>query len=260
MLNVGAREWELESGGRLSSGERLQLAASVIPLQAARAVRTWMAGRHIERRLAQADLPSLQIPTGAEVTQALQDCRSASSITEMYHGLRSFFFASLLARGLALSFEVDLLCVSALLHNVGLTPRYRYQGDDCHCYAVASGRAAYRISERWRWPEVRRWRLREAIVLHMNPAVPGWASTEAYLLQAGVAMDLLGIGLKRLPRPLVCGVYRRYPRGNFAREFAALMRKEAKTHPHGRVALWEQFGFSGAIAADRPGRIDCDGG
>lgn len=259
MSKVGTLEWEAESGGRLSSRERLKLAAAVMPLNLWRALATRAGGKEMRGRLAHVELQTLRVPPSAAATEALQECRSASSITQMYHGMRSFFFGSLIGQAQRISFDADLLCVAALLHDVGLTRRYRYQGDDCHCCAVASGRAAYRISERWRWPESRRQRLKEAIVLHLNPAVSRWVNTEAYLLHAGIAMDRLGVGLKQLPRALVCGLYRRYPRGNFAGEFADIIRAEAKTHPRSRIAVWEAFGLSRAIAADRPGCLDCSG-
>lgn len=256
---VGTLAWELERGGRLSPGERFRMTASIVPAYLSRMIHAWADTAESSRCLADVDVDSLRIPPESEAIEAFNECRSAASLTRAYHAVRVFFFGMLLGRAQRLSFDTNLFCVAALLHDVGLTRRYRYQGDDCHCYAVASARAAYRISERWRWPEPRRERLREAIVRYLNPAVTRRAGIEAYLLHAGAEMDWLGAGLERLPHRLVCGIYRHYPRGNFAADFAAEVRVEAKTRPRSRTALREQFGFSRAIAADRPGRIDCTG-
>jgi hypothetical protein len=152
-----------------------------------------------------------------------------------------------------LTFDAELLYVTALLHDLGLTPTHRDQGVDCHCFAVAGARAAFRLSEKWNWPEERRNEMREAIVLHLNPSVPVSWGKEAHLLHAGAGIDVLGTQPPRLPLASVCGIFKRHPRQHIAPEVAAAMRAEAKMHPYGRVALWERFGFSDTIAMDRPG-------
>jgi len=254
MAKVGSLDWELRTGGRLSRLERLKMIAAAIRLQLLnRGRRRRKAGRAM-RQLTELNLDAIWIPDTTTAREALEACATASSPALFNHCVRTYLFGALIGQAGKLTFDAELLYVSALLHDLGLAPSHRDRGADCHCFAVAGARAAFRLSETWNWPDDRRNRMREAITLHLNPSVPVSDGEEAHLLHAGAGADVLGARLNRLPSLLVCNVVARYPRHNVASELALAMRAEAKKYPHGRVALWERFGFSDNIAADKPGR------
>jgi hypothetical protein len=254
MAKVGTLYWELKTGGRLSRLGRLKMMAAAIRRRLLNRGTRQQKAEHAITQLAALNLDAVRIPDTAAAREALEACTTASSPALLNHCARTYLFGALIGQASKLTFDTEFLYVSALLHDLGLVPAYRNQGADCHCFAVAGARAAFRLSETWNWPLDRRNRMREAIILHLNPSVPRSLGDEAHLLHAGAGADVLGTRLGELPSQLICDVFTRHPRHGIASEIALAMRAEAKKYPHGRVALWERFGFSDNIAADKPER------
>ena len=74
-----------------------------------------------------------------------------------------------------------------------------------------------------------------AIAMHYTPGVGLESGAEAYLLSAGTAVDVFGLRSNEIPDAVRQSVIQEYPRLGFKREFAGLLRAEAKQVPRGRA-------------------------
>ena len=93
------------------------------------------------------------------------------------------------------------------------------------------------------WPEHRCATLADAICLHLNVAVPLERGPEAHLLQAGAALDVIGLRHWQLTPETVASVLARHPRHDMKKASYPLFVAEA--HPRTRAQLlhrWLLFG------------------
>ena len=83
-----------------------------------------------------------------------------------------------------------------------------------------------------------------AIAMHYTPGVGLESGAEAYLLSAGAAVDVFGLRSNEIPDAVRQSVIQEYPRLGFKREFAGLLRAEAKQVPRGRAWYLHRFALS----------------
>ena len=83
-----------------------------------------------------------------------------------------------------------------------------------------------------------------AIAMHHTPGVGLESGAEAYLLSAGAALDVFGLRSNEIPDAVRHSIIQEYPRLGFKREFAGLLRAEAKQVPRGRAWYLHRFAMS----------------
>jgi hypothetical protein len=83
-----------------------------------------------------------------------------------------------------------------------------------------------------------------AIAMHHTPGVGIDAGAEAYLLSTGAAVDVFGLRSSEVPDEVRNRVIQEYPRLGFKREFAGLLRAEARQVPRGRAWYLHRFAMS----------------
>jgi hypothetical protein len=83
-----------------------------------------------------------------------------------------------------------------------------------------------------------------AIAMHSTPGVGLEAGAEAYLLSAGASVDVFGLRADEIPDAVRRDIVGQYPRLGFKREFAGLLRAEAKQVPRGRAWYLHRFAVS----------------
>ncbi|WP_234433603.1 HD domain-containing protein [Streptomyces rimosus] len=103
--------------------------------------------------------------------------------------MRSYFFGAAWAQARGLHFDSELLFVSAMLHDLALTPPF-----DSHAlpFEEAGGHLARVFTAGLGWPRERRDRAAELIVLHMRDDVEPEQDPESRLLQVGTSADVSG--------------------------------------------------------------------
>ena len=188
----------------------------------------------------------IRVPDSDVARDAERLSREASPPFLYAHAIRSFFFASLLARRDGQRVDEEALYVGCVLHDIGLTPSH---GHHSRPFEYVSADVAVDLSAEFAWPEPRRNELRRAIVLHMAAEVGASETAEARLLHAGVALDVTGHRLADVDALAQREILRRFPRGPFKREFAALMREEAERKPGCAAATLVKRGLIERIEA-----------
>ncbi|MBT2790072.1 HD domain-containing protein [Paraburkholderia strydomiana] len=126
------------------------------------------------------------------------------------HSVRVFLFAALIGQRRRVAYDADLLYVTALFHDVGLTPPYqssqrRFEVDSAN--AVKSFLSEHdaldtEIAEAWR-----------ATALHTTFGIETEMLTLASLIITGVETDLLGLHFDEVDHSERNSVLRAFPRG-----------------------------------------------
>lgn len=149
------------------------------------------------------------------------------------HCLRSYLWGSTYAAMHGISFDSELLYVSALLHDIGLTEPF-----DSHRMAFedAGGNLAWVFGIAAGWPSERAARAAEIIVLHMRDDVAATDNAEAHLLQVATSWDVAGRRPEEFSTETRAEVLTRYPRLGFGDEFLACFADQAARKPESAAA------------------------
>jgi hypothetical protein len=237
---LGSYAWAINGGGKLTQAERLrQIYDGVCAKIAAKFARG--------AALQLADLQEIRPPDSALCQAALALCQSASSTALVNHAYRGYLFAKLLDP-LRTDYDEEALFTSFLLHDLGLTERYRIARPDWHCFTLPGAEAAIQLIQQQRLPDALGMRIADAICLHLNVVVRADHGREAQLLRLGSGADVAGIGLQGVPRVVIDALVQRYPRAGLKAELDRSLGYEHQQHPHSRIGLLcGSLGFHGLI-------------
>lgn len=189
------------------------------------------------------EVVGVRIPRTPVAEAAAARARAALPIVLFGHACRVFMFAMLSAQRTGEMCDADLLYVSAMYANLGLTDAYahstvRYELDSAD--AARSHLDRYGIGER---EQNEAWL---AIALHMTPGIASRVSPLANALAAAIQTDLTAAHLDTYSPEQRTGVLAAYPRDpQFKHEFIAAMGRGLAHRPA------TTFGTVGADVLDR---------
>ncbi|MFI8231117.1 HD domain-containing protein [Streptomyces sp. NPDC085900] len=159
---------------------------------------------------------AVEIPDTEAVAEATAFLRETTGPLVFHHSRRVFLFGSLHARELGLQPDPELLYVSAMFHDVGLSApfsdvqqRFELDGAD-HARRFLLDRGFSEGAAEVVWT---------AIALHTTPGIPGRMGPETAATNYGVLTDAIGWGLDRLDGGQVEEIVAAHPRGEFKKEF-----------------------------------------
>ncbi|MEV4873634.1 HD domain-containing protein [Streptomyces syringium] len=189
----------------------------------------------------------LVIPDSSACSAALEVATAYCSPALLNHSIRSYLWAAAHAKASDITFDAELLYVSALLHDLGLVAEF-----DSHTvpFEEAGGHVAWVFGAAAGWPVERRVRASEVIVRHMGDGVDVAEDPEGHLLAYSTSVDISGRGADALPAELRAEVLARYPRLGLAEEFTACFRDQADRKPESSAAAAVRGGIATRIAAN----------
>jgi hypothetical protein len=155
---------------------------------------------------------TVQIPDTKLAKEAHDILREFSTELLYNHSNRVFFFAAQQGRQRKMTFDPELLYVSAAFHDLGLLSEYsseteRFEVDGAN--AVRQFLIAHDI------PDEKAQTAWEAIALHTTPGVTQYMRPEVSLLFTGVGLDVIGLGVDDFPADLRQKIVAAYPRTHF---------------------------------------------
>jgi hypothetical protein len=183
----------------------------------------------------------IPVPDSKIAREALEQCRDVSPGRLVNHCHRTYAWAMLLSHRDQLRPDPELLYVASMLHDLTLTETYR-DANPMICFGARGGVMAAEWANERGWPDHRCATLGDAISLHLNARVDPRHGPEARLLQAGAAVDVIGLRLWELSRETVRDVLGRYPMLDMIDGLAEFA---SEAHPHTRTQLltrWLMFG------------------
>lgn len=172
-------------------------------------------------------LAGVKAPDSRLARDAIGLAREASSPMLFNHVMRSYWFAALFAEAEGSRSDREIIFLSSVLHDLGLTDRAggpaRFEIEGAHA-------AQAFLLSRGCEPD-RAWLVWDTIALHTGD-VNLHKQPEARAVQAGILCDVTGFALDRIDPGAVAEVLARYPRLDFKRSFPSLLEAEARRQPH----------------------------
>jgi hypothetical protein len=237
---IGSIGWTERTGGVLTPRECLSLARPLL-----RGELRIIAGRlvmalrmHSGRRTA-IDPTSLVPPDSSLARDAEVAAQDLLTRALLNHSRRAYAWGAAIAALDGITFDRELLYLAAMFHDTGLpSPVPRVD------FTVRSAALARDFTDSRHVPAHDRELVANAIAMHHTPGVGVESGAEAYLLSAGAAVDVFGLRSNEVPDAVRESVVQEYPRLGFKREFAGLLRAEAKQVPRGRAWYLHRFAVS----------------
>ncbi|MFJ8309101.1 MULTISPECIES: HD domain-containing protein [unclassified Streptomyces] len=188
----------------------------------------------------------VEIPAGRAAEAARTVCAEYADEALRHHSVRSYVFGAAYAKERQLAFDAELLYVSALLHDLALTPPF-----DSHTlpFEEAGGHLARVFTDGLGWDTARRDRAAEIIVLHMRDDVSPEQDVESHLLQIGTTADVSGGGLGAFDAEFTAELLRHHPRVGFSAAFVALFQDQAVRKPKCAAAALVAGDWADRVAA-----------
>jgi hypothetical protein len=166
-------------------------------------------------------LSDIKVPNTKIVRQAEELARSTSSDLLFNHVMRSYWFSELLAQRDGTPVDHELMFLSAVLHDLGLTE----VGGGPHRFEIEGANAARRFLMNHGVSSDRAWRVWDNIALHVWD-VNLFRDDTSRLLELGIRHDVRGLSEPKLDPLDVAEVLGRYPRLGFKRGFYNLLSRE----------------------------------
>src|SRR5271154_1952972 len=161
------------------------------------------------------DFAGIKVPDTALVHDATELSRSLLEPFLFNHVMRSWLFGIVLAESAAIAPDAELLAVAAILHDLGLTDRYaaenRFEVDGANAaraFLSDRGISTRQIQLVW-----------DAIALHTTPTLALHKEPEVVMTHSGIAVDVLGAGLDRIPQDKRRPILSEFPRLAFKDQF-----------------------------------------
>jgi hypothetical protein len=161
------------------------------------------------------------------VRDAVELARSSSEPYLFNHVMRSWLFGILLSEGAELVPDPELLAVSAVLHDLGLTDRYtgedRFEVDGANAaraFLKDRGISTQQTQVVW-----------DAIALHTTRSIALHKQPEVAMTHSGIAVDVIGVGLDRIPQDRLRAVLAEFPRLAMKDQFQACLCNVVRRKP-----------------------------
>jgi hypothetical protein len=240
---LGGLAWVRRTGGRLSRAERRRLVAAIAVGQWENAVgRVKLALGQIPDAAARVDLDTFQVPDSKFAREAEEACAELPPTLEG-HSYRTWLFGWALATVDQNTMDDELFYCGALLHDYGITSPTADRD-----FTLGSVDRLLSCATAAQVAQERAELLADGICVHTTPGVK--VETDGAIgcyLQWGAMVDGAGLRVWDVAPDNVQEVLRRYPRGDFKRELADMMRAEAAAVPAGRFRLLVRCGLPLAV-------------
>ena len=153
-------------------------------------------------------LAGTEVPDTRLVRDAIDLARSSSEPFLFNHVMRSWLFSVLLSENAKPAPDPELLAVSTVLHDLGLTDRFsaeeRFEVDDANAaraFLKERGIPTQQTQVVW-----------YAIALHTTRSIALHKEAEVAMTHSGIAVDVLGAGLDQIPQVKQQAVLSAFPR------------------------------------------------
>jgi hypothetical protein len=172
-------------------------------------------------------LAGIKVADTTLVRDAVELSRTSLEPYLFNHVMRSWLFGILLSESAEPAPDLELLAVSAVLHDLGLTDRYtaenRFQVDGANAaraFMKDRGISTQQTQVVW-----------DAIALHTTPTVALHKEPEVVMTHSGIAVDVLGAGLDRIPPDKQRAILTEFPRLAFKNQFRVCLCNVVRRKP-----------------------------
>lgn len=235
----GSFFWGQERDGILTTGEKFSFAVNVATSQVNNIFNFGRANNRI------VDPDKLRLPDTKSVVSSLEWLTETSPAWLVNHCLRTWCWARIFSIYEFLDVDEEALAVSCILHDIALLDG---ANESCPCcFAVKGARSVGAFLSSHDWDEKRVLSVANSISLHMNPTVNLSEGVVAYLLNAGAALDVIGVRSDDVDLTSKETVLKLYSRAGFKDNFKHAMYSQHMNCHGSRVDVLWRLGFGRAI-------------
>ena len=174
-------------------------------------------------------ISGIKIPDSKIAREAAELVRQHENEMLFNHSVRVYVFGAMKGIRLNLKFDSELLYVAALFHDLGLVDAYH---TDAKRFEVDGADAAREFLRSHGIPGPESDLVWEAIALHTTPGIPQYMRPEIALTNAGVLVDVVGIGYDDYTPEQRDQVIAAFPRGDdFKNQFIEVQTRSAMKKP-----------------------------
>jgi hypothetical protein len=172
-------------------------------------------------------LAGVAIPDTPLITSAIEYARANSEPYLFNHVMRSWLFAETLVRQKGLPYDAEVLAVSTLLHDLGLTDafsgplRFEVEGANAaRAFARSEGIDERRTQLIW-----------DSVALNSTPSICLHKETEVAMCVSGVGLDWGGFGYEAIAKTRMSGIVKAFPRLEMKQRFTRAICHIVETRP-----------------------------
>jgi hypothetical protein len=172
-------------------------------------------------------LAGIEVTDTALVRDAVELARTSFEPYLFNHSMRSWLFGILLSEHAELPPDPELLAVSTVLHDLGLADRYtaeeRFEVDGANAArAFLKDRGISMQQTQVVW---------DAIALHTTRSIALHKEPEVVMTHSGIAVDVIGAGLDRIPQDKLGAILTEFPRLALKNQFQACLCSVVRRKP-----------------------------
>src|ERR1700751_4698133 len=172
-------------------------------------------------------LAGIEVVDTPLVHDAIELARNSSEPYLFNHVMRSWLFGVLIAQGAKPAPDPELLAVSAILHDLGMSDRYAAQ----ERFEVDGANAARSFLKERRIPAHQIQLVWDAIALHTTRSIALHKEPEVAMTHSGIAADVIGAGLDRIPQDKQGAILAEFPRLALKNRFKKYLCNIARRKP-----------------------------
>lgn len=161
------------------------------------------------------EIAGIKIPDSQLAKDAADILRENGNDLLWNHSNRVFLFGAVNGKKAEQNYDLELLYVSALFHDLGLTKKY--SSPDLR-FEVDGANTARSFLQQYQIPDESIRLVWDAIALHTTPGVAEHKESEVALLFSGVGLDVMGDGFEQFPVDLREEIIKAFPRNNFKKD------------------------------------------
>jgi hypothetical protein len=172
-------------------------------------------------------LAGIEVPDTPIVNGAIELARRHCEPYLFNHSMRSWLFAVVLASQRDATYDLEVLAVSIVLHDIGLTDafngtrRFEVEGADAaRAFARERGMDPRQTQLIW-----------DGVALNSTPSICLYKETEVALCTTGIGVDWGGWGYESIPGPTANAILQMYPRLQMKRRFTDAVCGLVKARP-----------------------------
>lgn len=169
----------------------------------------------------------VRLPDSTMVERAIERAQSESSPMLFNHVMRSALFAEMFSALRPRVKDRELIAVSTILHDIGLTDQKRQREDR---FEIRSAHAARAFALGHGADDARAWLIWDTVALHTHD-LNLYKQDEAWAVQMGILADVVGAGIDLLDASAVERILALFPRLGFKKGFYELLSAEAGGAP-----------------------------
>lgn len=154
------------------------------------------------------EIAGIKIPDSRLAKDAADILRENGNDLVWNHSNRVFLFDAVNGKKEQQNYDLELLYVSALFHDLGLTKKF--SSPDLR-FEVDGANAARSFLQQYQIPDESIRLVWDAIALHTTPGIAEHKESEVALLFSGVGLDVMGDGFEQFPDDLREEIIKAFP-------------------------------------------------